>query len=198
MIKQSPAKTKSFLKAINRAAMQKCDDISKQIEETTAAAMKQAEEEASRDGHHRIDSARAKIEANAKMLVSEYEKAKKSEICKKRLDYQNQVFEEAENKLISFTKTDEYKDFLKKSANEVSDIVGKNLTVFISPEDKIASQIIKSIFPDCQIEEDALIKIGGAKFKNNDKNIAADCTLDSKLQSELDWFLLNSKLKVEL
>ena len=198
MIKQSPAKTKSFLKAINRAAMQKCDDISKQIEETTASAMKRAEEEASREGHQRIETARAKIEAQAKMLVSEYEKAKKSEIFNKRLDYQNQVFEEAERKLIDFTKTDKYKGFIEKSINDLSDKVSNNLTVYIAIGDTTASQCIKKLLPDSEIAEDSSIKIGGARFKDNELNIAADCTLDTKLNNELDWFLLNSKLKVEL
>ena len=50
MIQQSPAKTKSFLKAINKAAMQKCSDIAKQIEDTTQEEMQRAEDEARRDG----------------------------------------------------------------------------------------------------------------------------------------------------
>ena len=77
MIQQSPAKTKRFLKAINKAAMQKCSDIAKQIEDTTNEEMMRAEEEARKEGHLKIEAAKAKIEAQAKMKVALHEKKRK-------------------------------------------------------------------------------------------------------------------------
>ena len=70
MIQQSPAKTKRFLRAINKAAIEKCTDIAKQIDETTKKEMQRAENEASREGHAKIEAAKHKIQANSKICIS--------------------------------------------------------------------------------------------------------------------------------
>ena len=197
MIQQSPAKTKRFLKAINRAAMQKCNDIAAQIEQTTKEAMQRAEEEASRDGHRRIAAAKAKIEAKAKMEVAEYEKAKKSEIYQKRLSYRTEVFSAAEEKLKLFTKSDAYLQYLEETFAKISDKVSNNLTIFLANEDTIAASYFQKKLQEAEIKTDDSIEIGGFKIKDNDKSLILDCTLDAGLAAELDWFLLHSNLQID-
>ena len=197
MIKQSPAKTKRFLKAINNAAMQKCNDIARQIEETTQEAMLIAEEEASREGHIKVDIAKAKIEAAAKAEVAEYEKSKKVEIYKKRNRYCQTVFTEAEEKLHTFTKSDEYASFLKHSIQTVSDKVSENLAICFSVGDTAAKGIARKAFPNAALTEDASIQIGGYIFKDEANHLIFNDTLDTRLAEQLDWFLLNCNLKVE-
>ena len=197
MIKQSPAKTKSFLKAINRAAMQKCNEISQQIEQTTKEEMERAEREADRDGHLRIDAAKAGIEAHAKALVAAHEKEKKSEICQKRLRFETIVFEETAQKLIAFTQSAEYPAFLSKSIGEIADRLGESVTVFIKKDDAAALQNIKKLLPQANILSDETIRIGGVKIRDDDLSCLFDCTLDTRLENEKEWFLLHAGLKVE-
>jgi hypothetical protein len=198
MIQQSPAKTKSFLKAINKAAMQKCSDIAKQIEETTAAEMQRAEDEARRDGHLKIEAAKAKIEAQAKLKVALYENEKKKEIYSKRYAYQKEVFARAKAQLQAFAAGDEYAALVEKRLSGLSDKVGKNLTFKIRPDDTVAKNAIQKAYPSAAIETDPTIRIGAYKVIDRDKSILIDETLDAGLENQLDWFLLNSKLKVEL
>jgi len=198
MIQQSPAKTKSFLKAINKAAMQKCSDIAKQIEETTAAEMQRAEDEARRDGHLKIEAAKAKIEAQAKLKVALYENEKKKEIYSKRYAYQKEVFARAKAQLQAFAAGDEYAALVEKRLSGLSDKVGKNLTFKIRPDDTVAKNAIQKAYPSAAIETDPTIRIGAYKVIDCDKSILIDETLDAGLENQLDWFLLNSKLKVEL
>ena len=197
MLQQSPAKTKRFLNAINKAAMQKCNDIAKQIEQTTAAEMERAEEEARRDGHLKIDAAKAKIEAGAKMQVAQYENEKKRELYSKRNNYRLQVFEEAAASLKEFAQSGEYNSFLKNSVASLSDKVGKNPIFSIKPGDAAALIPVQQAFVNAEIHEDASIQIGGYKAFDSEKNILIDDTLDAKLKAQQDWFLLNSNLKVE-
>ena len=198
MIQQSPAKTKRFLKAINKAAMQKCSDIAKQIEDTTNEEMKRAEDEARKEGHLKIDAAKAKIEAQAKLKVALYENEKKKEIYSKRYAYQKEVFARAKAQLQAFAAGDEYAALVEKRLSGLSDKVGKNLTFKIRPDDTVAKNAIQKAYPSAAIEADETIEIGAFKVIDRDKRIILDETLDSGLENQLDWFLLHSNLKVEV
>ncbi|MBR2589787.1 MAG: hypothetical protein IKE65_02565 [Clostridia bacterium] len=198
MIQQSPAKTKSFLKAINKAAMQKCNDIAKQIEETTKAEMARAEDEASRDGHMKIDMAKSKIEAETKLQVAAFETQKKKEIYAKRKAYQEQVFSAAATELKDFTKTEQYKLYIEKCLQNISDKVGANLTFSVAENDTICADAIRARYPDATVLTQAEIGIGGYTLKDEENGILIDDTLDSKLAEQTDWFLLHSGLKVEV
>lgn len=197
MIQQSPAKTKRFLRAINKAAIEKCTDIAKQIDETTKKEMQRAENEASREGHAKIEAAKLKIKTNTKMQISQYNLQKKKNIYSIRKEYKNQVFESAKKELIEFTKSDNYASFLEKSFNNISDKVSDNTTVFYSQNDKICESLIKKYFPKAQLQTDATIEIGGIKVKDNDKNILLDDTLDSRLSQQNEWFISNAKMQIE-
>lgn len=197
MIQQSPAKTKRFLRAINKAAIEKCTDIAKQIDETTKKEMQRAENEASREGHAKIEAAKLKIKTNTKMQISQYNLQKKKDIYSIRKEYQNQVFESAKKELIEFTKSDNYASFLEKSFNNISDKVSDNTTVFYSQNDKICESLIKKYFPKAQLQTDATIEIGGIKVSDNDKSIVIDDTLDSRLSQQNEWFISNAKMQIE-
>ena len=198
MIQQSPAKTKRFLKAINKAAMQKCSDIAKQIEDTTQEEMQRAEEEARKEGHLKIEAAKAKIQAQAKLKIALYENDKKREIYSKRYRYQTETFERAKEELKSFTAGDAYKDYLESHLNQLSDKVGNNLTFKIRQGDSAAETAIQNAYAHAAIECDPSIEIGSFKVIDHDKNILIDQSLDTCLEKQLDWFLLHSKMKVEL
>lgn len=198
MIQQSPAKTKSFLKAINKAAMQKCKDIAKQIEETTAAEMQRAEDEARRDGHLKIELAKSRIEAKSKMEVASYENEKKKEIYKKRQNYQKEVFKSAADLLRAFVKSPEYKPYLEQCLADLGDKVSKNLTFYVLEEDTVAAKAIAKRFTGAKTEYSTAFEIGGFRVRDDDKHILIDETLDTKLQEQTDWFLLHSQMKVDL
>ena len=197
MIQQSPGKTKRFLKAINNAAIQKCTDIAKQIDQTTQIEMERAEKQASREGHAKIEAAKHKIQTNTKMRISEYNLQKKKEIYSKRKEYQNSVFDSAKKELVEFTKSDKYVDFLEKSLHDLSDKVGCNTTIYCSAEDKKYEDLIKKVFPDSNIEIDTTIEIGGIKIKDIDKSIMIDDTLDTRLSEQNEWFISNAKMQVD-
>ena len=198
MIQQSPAKTKSFLNAINKAAMQKCNDIQNQIEETTRMEMQRAKDEARRDGHLRINAEKAKIEAQAKMQIAQYENEKKSHIYAKRKAYQTEVFEQAKAALKDYTKTDAYKQFLKACLADLSDKVGKTPTFNVAEGDAAAKAEITALYPKATVQTDRSVEIGGYRVLESEKGILIDETLDARLLEQLDWFLLNSHLKIEL
>ena len=68
---------------------------------------------------------------------------------------------------------------------------------FISENDNKFAQDIKAQFNgEVTVENDVAIKIGGIKGFCKDLKIVADNTLDSKLNSQKDWFTENSGLKV--
>ena len=198
MIQQSPAKTKSFLKAINKAAMQKCNDIAKQIEETTAAEMQRAEDEARRDGHQKIELAKNKIEMQAKKEVAAFETEKKKEIYAKRRAYQEEIFSLAAKELSEFAQSAQYQDFLEACLANISDKVGNSLTFTVAENDKAALAAIAGKYPAAAVKESKSIHIGGFTIKDSEKGLLIDETLDTRLSEQLDWFLLHCNLKIEI
>ena len=119
-------------------------------------------------------------------------------VYQKREEITNSVFEKSFKKLKDFTSTPQYKDLLIKSAKEIADIFKENsCVIFISENDNKFAQDIKAQFSgEVTVENDVAIKIGGIKGFCKDLKIVADNTLDSKLNSQKDWFTENSGLKV--
>lgn len=197
MVQQSPAKTERFLKAINKAAMEKCTDIAKQIEESTKLEMQKAEDEARKDGHAKIDNAKAKIQAKAKMTVATYHLKKRSDIYAKRLAYQNMIFDDAREQLCTFAKSDKYKGFIEKSAEAISHRVSDNPTVLIAEADSAIKATVSKYIGTAAFEIDPTIEIGGLRVKDEKSGIMIDDTLDTRLSEQKDWFLNNADMRVE-
>lgn len=190
-------KTSSFLKAINKYAQQQSEAILQETEEFKKQEIEKATKEAITDAYNLIQK---NISVEKAKIVSEYakrEQESKSQIFIRRNEIVSDVFEKATNKLISFTKTDDYTDYLTKSANEIAAVFeGKECIVYIKNDDTDKAELIKSIIKNCTVECDNSIVIGGIKAFCEQSSVIADNTLDSKLNEQYQWFCENSGLKV--
>lgn len=190
-------KTSSFLKAINKYAQQQSDAILKEAEEFRQKEIERATKEAITDAYTLIQK---NITLEKAKIVSDYAKLSqksRSEIFVRRNEIVEEVFEKASSKLVSFTKTSEYDEYIKKSASEIAKLFeDKNCVISIKNDDAHKTDMIKAIVPNCTVEFDNSIVIGGIKGYCEELSVIADDTLDSKLLNQRQWFAENSNLKV--
>lgn len=191
-------KTSNFLKAIDKYAKEQQKEI-----KSTAAAFKRkelqkAEAEVLRDSYILIQKEMAQMRKSIDSEVSKVQIQNKKELLTLRQDLTEKVFLNAKEKLISYTKTDDYLNLLKKSAKKMSDILnGKNTILFLKKEDLIFKNEIATAFEKpCKFKEDNNIKIGGILGLDEKLGLVVDETLDSKLENEKSWFSENSGLSI--
>ncbi len=191
-------KTDNFLKAINKYSKLERQQIQNDIETVREEELKKAEANGKKMARDFIakEYSAVKTAVTGQYAVKNLEAQGK--VYQKREEITNYVFEKAFKKLKDFTSTPQYKDLLIKSAKEIADIFKENsCVIFISENDNKFAQDIKAQFSgEVTVENDVAIKIGGIKGFCKDLKIVADNTLDSKLNSQKDWFTENSGLKV--
>ena len=191
-------KTDNFLKAINKYSKLERQQIQNDIETVRDEELKKAEANGKKMARDFIakEYSAVKTAVTGQYAVKNLEAQGK--VYQKREEITNSVFEKSFKKLKDFTSTPRYKDLLIKSAKEIADIFKENsCVIFISENDNKFAQDIKAQFSgEVTVENDVAIKIGGIKGFCKDLKIVADNTLDSKLNSQKDWFTENSGLKV--
>ena len=191
-------KTDNFLKAINKYSKLERQQIQNDIETVREEELKKAEANGKKMAKDFIakEYSAVKTAVTGQYAVKNLEAQGK--VYQKREEITNSVFEKSFKKLKDFTSTPQYKDLLIKSAKEIADIFKENsCVIFISENDNKFAQDIKAQFSgEVTVENDVAIKIGGIKGFCKDLKIVADNTLDSKLNSQKDWFTENSGLKV--
>ena len=191
-------KLNKFMQSIQNDARERREKILAKAAEFSREEMEKAEDQALNDSylfiHYQSEKGRNEV-------MSEYSKKELEErknLLNLRNNISNKVFKEAFNKLIEFTKTDEYKDYFFNNLKD-SSLLFKNSSpqIFIKQDDKKYEDLIKSVFiNNYSIEISDKIKIGGFLIKCDEKSIVLDETLDTKLDEQHDWFEKNSGLSI--
>ena len=138
----------------------------------------------------------AQKDANARVLHAELDAKKK--LILRREEIILEVMKAAKEKVVEFTKTDEYEKWLISKIEKALFEVGKgNKTVYISSDDIRLKEKIENIADTGKITVEAASEkdfIGGAKIINNDRKISVDYSFKEMLSEEKQKFLQSSGL----
>jgi vacuolar-type H+-ATPase subunit E/Vma4 len=189
-----------FLKAIEKYAKQQRDALISETEIFEKEAIAKAEQDGLRDAysliHREQDAMRMKI---ASEMANEEAKGK-LEIFKRRQEITRDVFAKAAEKLKAYAETSEYEKDMLEDARECAEFFGKSAVelCFCSRDISSLSRKLSKLFKGgCTVKEVSDIKIGGFRAYCPEKKIAADKTLDTRLEMQKGWFYENSGLKVK-
>ncbi len=199
MVIMSPdKKTGNFLNAIQKYADEQKHMIRSEVERFKAEELKKAEDEGIRDAHALIQREMATMRAGITRELAKKEDEGRQALYKRREEMVEEVFAKATKKLLEYSKTEQYKDAMKKNAAEAAGYFGGDeITVYIKSDDMPLSAEIKEILgQNCSVKTASDIAVGGFKAQCAKKGIVVDFTLDTKLENRREWFLKNSKLKV--
>lgn len=192
------AKTDNFLKAIRKYAEQQSSSMRTEVEQIKEEKLKKAEENGKKDSERYIvDQLEHKRNAEASKLAKLIQESQKN-IFLERAEMTEKVFEMAEEKLLKYTQTAEYKNMLFDCAAEISKAFEDNdCVIYLNERDIDCSDKIIGLFGGkAEIQTDRSVKIGGIKGFCEALGIIADETLDTRLAAQKEWFIENSGLSV--
>ncbi len=190
-------KESKFLDAINKYAESQKAQITQEIEDYKNTKIEQATEQGLQDAY---DLIHRDIAARKAAIVTDTAKRElnlKRELYGERQRIADEVFAAAESKLKSFTRQDDYRAFISKSCESISELFGAQACVVrIAPSDAHLREEIASLLPHAEIVTDPHILLGGISAYCEAKGITADDTLDTRLNDQRAWFYEHCGLKV--
>ncbi len=184
-----------FLKTVTDFADAQCSDLEYKAQsfkdENIISYRKSAEQKA--EEYIAYETGRELTAVNK--TISDYEAEKKSALISLRAAIGNDVFAKVREKIVFFTESDDYADFLKRSALALKDAVGENATLLLRGCDmKFASQLTELTGLD--VREDCDIELGGLRAISSDETVITDDTLEFRLDAECKDFIKKSNLKI--
>ena len=191
----SEEKVSKFVQAITAYAEEQRDKILREAEAFKAERLQKAEQEVLTDAYRLIQKETAEIRSESVREMSRRDLAARKRVLTRR----REVFKKAEDRLREFTSKPEYCDYLVKLFHSmISVLPSENSVYMIAKKDE---PLIGRLSPLCPNGSSVVpsddILIGGIRAVNSDSGQIIDNTLDSKLQSQHDWFTLTSGLTVE-
>lgn len=191
-------KTDNFLKAIKKHSEAQKAALHNQVEQLKTEKLAETEKKAQHDSEKLIkDKLEEKRNQQTRLLAKKTQDGQKK-LFLERAAMTEKIFKKAQEKLIEYTKTNEYLEMLRKSASEIAELFGNNgCVLYVNEHDLNSADSIKAVFGgSAEVIADKSIKIGGIRGYCESMSIVADETLDSKLAMQKDWFIENSTLSV--
>ena len=186
-----------FIDAINKNAIKECKKIEKATKKLYTGEAEKLQKSAEEQMQEKINYAKAEIETLFNNSVSQSYSECRAKAAEKRTELTNNVFKKAEEKLISFTNSEEYIPFLSNSLKEIYGYVKNkmNVAVKVGDKDKVLLAAEKAGVP-CEVTEEKDIKLGGVRVDSAEMHKIFDDTLDSRLEDQKEWFFANSNFRI--
>ena len=107
----------------------------------------------------------------------------KKEVYAEKEHYVDAVMNAVKKQLLSFRKTDEYIEYLKKCAAKANEKLDGLTRIYVSRTD---FDVIRAIFSDIEVKQDLRIMLGGLIAEND--GLSMDFTFERKLRAEREKF----------
>lgn len=189
-----------FFDAITKDAEERHEEMTRKTRETVESGLEKAKTKAHSQAQAKIERERMLKEQDFNRTVANERTQQRARLTDKRGAITDEVFGDAREKLVTFTESDGYADFLKKSAAGFAAVFPQgDVTVYVHPGDMRFADDIKNAFGrDCKVESSDEIAIGGCRAGVVGGSTVADDTLDTRLEAQREWFLENSGMSVIL
>ena len=140
----------------------------------------------------------AQLSTNASKNKSLKQAKRKQQLIEKREQYVTEIFKEAREKLVAFTKQKEYKQHLIRGVKQVSEKYQiHNANIYVREEDlQYKEDILKAYGSEVEITSCNTIIIGGFIIENKAVGIVLDESLDNALENQKEWFYHTSGLTI--
>jgi vacuolar-type H+-ATPase subunit E/Vma4 len=161
--------------------------------------MKDEIERAAKSEENAILKEVEELQSQAASEISESHVERTKKLIEKRDEYVSIVFKEAKDKLIAFTNSDKYKEFMTLKAQKIIDeFKGNDFILYVNQKDLALKSDLMKLSSDIKdVKENADIMIGGLIGENPKSLLVIDETLDFALKNQKDWFSKNSGLIIK-
>lgn len=192
------SKTDNFLKAIEKYAEEQRSKIQSEAEDFKEREISKAEDEGLKEAYVLIQKKMTDIRTRIASELSRAENASRKKTFTRRQEIEQQVFADAEKKIIAFTKDEKYLSRLQESVRKIAGVLtAEDVVLSVRKEDlRFESELKNAFGRACQVEASDEIRLGGVIGMSRSMGMLADETLDSKLDEQHDWFCESSGLRV--
>ncbi len=191
------AKSDAFFKAINDASKAHNEAIINETQLFKQTEIEKAKEEAQKKYEEYILHATSRIAIENGVEAERLSLELKKQVIKAREDIEKSVFAGVRERIIKFTKTEEYGKMLIESANQMlQQCDGYEIVIYIRSCDKKYENQIKALSDKIKTEIDNSIELGGIYCICSEKSLKLNDCLDAKLEAQKAWFHENSGLHI--
>lgn len=178
-----------FVDAINQNALKMRREIEKDTKKLFSEQVQKLEQSAKAEMDRKLAYAENEIMTEINRKAAADKALYRRELCRRREELTNGVFEKARTILEDFSKSEAYPDFLIKSIEKIKTYLG-DFVLFVKAgdTDKVKAAAEKAGV-SCQIKEDTNIKVGGVRAESLSEGKIIDDTLDERLLEQREWFL---------
>ncbi len=185
-----------FISQINETADRAVESIHRETEKYVSGELEKAKKQARREIH---DSQFMELDKLNEKNNTDFFASQRREtihLIEVRRELTEKVFEEARRRVEAFTHSADYAGFLTASAKKITEVVGTDSVFYLREDD---SKYRDELLPFCrEIATDNEIALGGIRAVNQERGLAADDTLDTRLQQQREAFYEQSGLSVTL
>lgn len=136
--------------------------------------------------------------ANAKEISRMQTKINK-QLINKRQELQNEIFDACKKKLVEFTQTKDYQEWVNQKIAKIdaSMLDGQTEISFNQRDQQLAKQCANQLGKKVELKFNDEIQIGGFILVNYTKSIVLDESLDNRLAEQKEWFYNHSGLMIK-
>lgn len=187
----------SMKKEIEAESQKEIDAIMAEVKAMEDEAMVSMQKEAKKDADLRLKQELDEIQSQASQEISETHTQRTRALIAKRDEYVKTIFDAAKEKLIAFTKSEEYSQYLAHKAKAASKDMEEPVLMIRSEDLQYVDMIKESYGKDLQVEETKEITIGGFILKDQVTSVVIDETLEFALENQKGWFAAHSGLMIK-
>ncbi|SDN25568.1 hypothetical protein SAMN05192585_11462 [Acetanaerobacterium elongatum] len=189
-------KLQRFEDAVLSQAKQRCDEILSGVEQVKKRELTTTEDAALSNAYELIQGEVTGITVESAREISQRRFAQKQEYLHRRAALEKSIFDNVKQRIIAYTRTEEYKSYLKAAAEKLkAEFAGKDVTLSLMPGDQPLEQLVRNSFQaPCKVVFTDAITLGGIVLTDNSNGYISDLSLDTVLNDQRDWFYQNCRL----
>lgn len=187
------AKLREFEKVIYSDANKKADEIIAEAKKSANGILSKAKIDAKQYKEEVLNSGAKSADKKSSVLVSAAAFNLKKELLIERTKLVSGMFDKIASRLLEFTNTDEYREYLVNAVNSAKISKGEKIILEVSDRDK---ELAKKLFSEYEVNAVNNIKIGGVRIIKAGLGVMIDKTFDEAIKEEMSKFIATSGLTI--
>lgn len=191
----SDEKVSKFVQAITAYAEEQRQKIHQEVEDFKAERLRQAEQEVLSHAYQLIQKERAELRNQMSREMSRRDLEARKALLSRRKEMTETVFTQARERLLAYTSTPAYAEWLRESMTALAAQMPAEGTVYeLCARDAAQMEAFCPAGSSLKTVED--IQLGGIRAVNAATGLLVDDTLDTRLDTQREWFTGESGLTI--
>lgn len=186
-----------FESEINEVAEKEIAGLEQEMEDIRKRTVDELEKQAQLAIKIKYEQELSEINADHAIALSHLNDENNRKLMNERNRLVHQIFEDAKQELLAFTKEKNYVEQLKKKLEKLNIRKYPNANLYVAKQDEaILKELIQAYGAPCNGMIDPTIMLGGFRLECADAGVIHDETIDSAIHDAKAWFYEASGLTI--